>query len=94
MKAQENINGVPVSRDGSWFSPDTVSGGRYTIGPKGAERKIANYFEALAELMKMPTPRWRRPNGQGNRGIVAAVRFDRVRRLDLDLASNPWSSDA
>ena len=78
---------VPVARDGSWFSPATASGGRYTIGAKGSETSYADYFEALAELLKMPTPRWRRPNEHGNRGIVAGVRFDRVRLRDVDCAA-------
>ncbi len=74
---------VPVARDGTWFGPDCRSAGRYTIGVKGEEVKFTDYFEALETLVKMPTPRWRRANAEGNRGIVSGVRFDLIRRADL-----------
>lgn len=74
---------VPVARDGTWFSPACRSGGRYTIGAKGEEVKYADYFSALDNLVKMRTPRWRRPNVNGKPGIVTWVRFDRVRRSDI-----------
>ena len=77
---------VPVARDGTWFSPDCRSAGRYTIGAKGEEVKFTDYFEALDALVKMPTPRWRRANPVGNRGIVSGVRFDRIRRAELERA--------
>ncbi|ATD68610.1 hypothetical protein CNR27_00845 [Luteimonas chenhongjianii] len=57
--------------------------GRFTIGAKEAEEKHKDYFTALEALVRMPTPRWRRPNGNGVPGIVAGVRFDRMRRADL-----------
>lgn len=75
---------VPVARDGTWFGPQCRSGGRFTIGAKGEEVKYTDYFEALDALAKMSTPRWRRPNQQGNFGIVSGVRFDRKRRADLE----------
>lgn len=34
----------------------------YWIGPKGAERKFANYDDALEVLSKMSAPSWRGPN--------------------------------
>ncbi|WP_245815692.1 hypothetical protein [Luteimonas chenhongjianii] len=74
---------VPVARDGSWFGPDCRVSGRFTIGAKEAEEKHKDYFTALEALVRMPTPRWRRPNGNGVPGIVAGVRFDRMRRADL-----------
>ena len=48
------------------------------------EQKVADYFEALALLTAMPTPRWRRPNSEGNRGIVAGIDFHRVPRERID----------
>lgn len=75
---------VPVARDGSWFSPDCRSGGRYTIGAKGSETKYTDYFAALDALLKMPAPRWRRKNSNGIPGDVTFVRFDRQRRADID----------
>lgn len=85
-KAGDDLLFVPVARDGTWFSPECRSGGRYTVGAKGEEVKFTDYFEALAALVKMPTPRWRRPNANGIPGIVAGVRFDRVSRAELERA--------
>jgi len=84
--AGDDLLFVPVARDGTWFSPECRSGGRYTVGAKGEEVKFTDYFEALAALVKMPTPRWRRPNANGIPGIVAGVRFDRVSRAELERA--------
>ena len=84
--AGDDLVFVPVARDGAWFSPECRSGGRYTIGAKGEEVKVTDYFEALAALVKMPTPRWRQPNASGKPGIVAGVRFDRIRRAELERA--------
>lgn len=77
---------VPVARDGSWFGPVCRSGGRYTIGAKGEEVKFTDYFAALEALNKMHPPRWRRPNANGIPGIVTGVRFDRIRRSDIERA--------
>ncbi len=85
-KAGDDFLFVPVARDGTWFSPECRSGGRYTVGAKGEELKFTDYFEALAALVKMPTPRWRRPNANGKPEIVASVRFDRIRRTELERA--------
>lgn len=84
--AGDDLLFVPVARDGTWFSPECRSGGRYTIGAKGEELKFTDYFEALTALVKMPTPYWRRSNANGKPGIVAGVRFDRIRRAELERA--------
>lgn len=68
---------VPVARDGSLFCPDLGRDGAFTVGPKGAERKIAGFREALAELQRMPVPFWRRPNEKGAWGIVRGVQWER-----------------
>jgi hypothetical protein len=69
---------VPQSEDGP-FLPETAvrrnraTGGLHvTIGSKGEEESVADFFEALGKLARMPTPRWRRRNAQGNWGIVRA----------------------
>ena len=85
-KEADDLMFVPVARDGTWFSPECRSGGRYTIGAKGEEVKFTDYFEALDTLVKMPTPRWRRANAESNHGIVSGVRFDRIRRADIEAA--------
>jgi hypothetical protein len=43
-----------------------------TIGAKGEEESVPDFFEALRKLAGMPTPRWRRRNAAGNWGIVRA----------------------
>ena len=77
---------VPVARDGSWFGPECRVAGRFTVGAKGEEEKYTDYFAALDALVRMPTPRWRRRNANGTPGIVSGVRFDRMRRTDLERA--------
>lgn len=69
---------VPQSDDGP-FLPETAmranrkSGGLHvTIGAKGDEESVADFFEALRKLARMPTPRWRRRNAAGNWGVVRA----------------------
>lgn len=76
---------VPVARDGSWFSPDLCRAGHYTIGSKGAEESISEYETALVRLSRMATPRWRRPNDEGNWGIVAGIRWERRTAAEVSL---------
>lgn len=75
---------VPVARDGSVFHPGLRSGGGYTIGRKGNEQKAESFDEALRVLHQMPKPAWRRPNDNGNRGIVSGIRWARLARASLD----------
>ncbi|MFC6689609.1 hypothetical protein [Jhaorihella thermophila] len=71
---------VPVARDGSMFTPDLQRAGQYQIGAKGDEQHFDTYEQALEALNAMPVPRWRRPNAQGNWGIVTGVAWQRVKR--------------
>lgn len=64
---------VPIARDGSIFSIDCRRGGVFTVGEKGDEQRIDNFYEALKYLQSMPTAKWRRPNPKGNWGIVSAI---------------------
>lgn len=67
---------VPMARDGSLFCPELCSrNGVYTVGDKGDEKRFTNFGEALIYLSKMPTAKWRRPNSNGNWGIVSAVEW-------------------
>jgi len=78
VDVQEDTEGllVPVARDGTIFSPEFCSrNGIYTVGNKGDEQRFSNFSEALNYLRKMPTARWRRPNENGNWGIVSAVEW-------------------
>lgn len=89
VAASDDFLFVPVARDGSIFGPK-LCGRRgaegklsYTIGAKGGERAFDDYDAALAELAKMSTPRWRRPNENGHFGIVSAEQWRRLSRKEL-----------
>jgi hypothetical protein len=58
---------VPFAKDESFFHPRKCQrAGKYTVGPKGAERKFDDYYKALDHLARMrPTAYWRRPNNAG-----------------------------
>jgi len=81
---------VPEARDGSLFTPTACRRGgergepHYTIGAKGSEQDFDSYDTALAELSRMTIPRWRRPNEQGNFGIVTAERWRRLTWAELN----------
>ncbi|MBS7455704.1 ASCH domain-containing protein [Coralloluteibacterium stylophorae] len=72
----DRLRMVPVARDGSRFIPALRRAGGFTIGRKGEEVVVRDYLDALAELRRMDAPRWRRPNAQGNWGIVTGVRWE------------------
>lgn len=77
---------VPVADDGSLFRPslkrDRVQ--HFTIGAKGSEEAIAEFDEALQKLSRMEVPYWRRPNANGNWGIVSGQSWKRIRRAELE----------
>lgn len=67
---------VPVAKDGSAFDKEFCKrGGQYTVGGKGEERQFRDYEVALGYLRQMPVAKWRRPNAEGNWGIVSAVEW-------------------
>jgi hypothetical protein len=76
---------VPVAKDGSMFTPDLVRNGAYQIGPKGAERRLASYREALQHLQLMDRAAWRRPNAADRWGIVMATHWLRKTTAELGL---------
>lgn len=84
----EKAGFVPVARDGSMFHPNFKRGSSYTIGKKGAEEQVADFYDALARLQRMPVPYWRRPNANGNWGSVAGVRWERVDLFDFKAPAN------
>ena len=71
---------VPVDSEGRPFLPTLARPTRgagaghlgFRIGPKGQERVVFGFFEALSALKEMRPARWRRPNAEGNWGIVRA----------------------
>jgi hypothetical protein len=65
---------VPYAKDGTFFCEDFCAKRTgYTVGEKGNEQLFDKYQDALEYLKKMPTAKWRRPNPNGNWGIVSAV---------------------
>lgn len=58
----------------------------YRIGLKGEEQMIEDYWQALSVVSAMKVPRFRRPNAQGNFGIVAceAGDFEEVSRSAIE----------
>jgi hypothetical protein len=67
---------IPIAADGTRFDPITWrrAGGSW-VGPKGNEYKFVRFEDALAALNLMAKPSWRRPNSNGNWGIVAAANW-------------------
>ena len=72
---------VPVAADGTTFNPDLVRRGYFTVGAKGAEEKHDSFDVALEALIRMDTPRWRRPNAAGNWGIVSGRSWKEVDKV-------------
>lgn len=67
---------VPVYREAdgtkTLFLPACRLGVGYEIGARGKDKQkhIQNYWNALAKLNEMSTPRFRRPNRNGRHGTV------------------------
>lgn len=74
---------VPVAADGTYFQPGLARNGRFSVGAVGKEARYNSFNDALAALHKMAIPRWRRPNSEGNWGLVAGVEWKRVERAKL-----------
>jgi hypothetical protein len=68
---------LPVARDGSVFHPGLARKQGFQVGPKGEERFIEDFGEALSELHRMDIPYWRRPNEKGKPGIVRGIKWER-----------------
>lgn len=75
---------VPQASDGTVFHPGLRRRSGYMVGEKGQELTIESYDAALRVLSEMETPRWRRPNSQGNWGIVKASGWTLLSRWDLN----------
>jgi hypothetical protein len=75
---------VPVAADGSVFHPGLVRDGAFAVGRSKRESRHATYDEALAALQKLADPAWPRPTDRGTWTAVAAARWERRSRADLD----------
>lgn len=74
---------LPVARDGTCFHPRLIRNGGFTVGEKGEEERYDSFTDALQALRQMSVPRWRRPNEQGNWGIVSGIRWATAPELGL-----------
>ena len=74
--ASKVIGTIPYASDGSSFNSGLARSSGYTVGEKGDERKFNDYSDALDYLRNMKVAKWRRPNEQGNWGIVTALKWD------------------
>lgn len=77
---------VPVTDDGAAFLPELRRPGGYQVGKYGDEVYFQDYFDALKTLQAMDTPRFRRPNAEGNWGIKNGTGWQRVALDDLKAA--------
>lgn len=75
---------VPQASDGTVFHPGLRRRSGYMVGEKGSEQTIEDFDAALDTLTRMDEPRWRRPNAQGNWGIVKGVEWVTFSRRDLN----------
>jgi hypothetical protein len=84
-----------IESDGSksLFLPDVKMTKGFQIGAKGEERNLSDYWEALAELSKMSTPRFRRRNKNGTPGIVKCEfgNIEEVKRSHIEELINKGS---
>jgi hypothetical protein len=93
-KAEPPLHGkillVPFASDQTEFDPaKCLRGGKYTVGPKGAETTFTDYRQALDALARLkPAAYWRCPNSAGNWGIVTAAGFRPRSAEELGLASS------
>lgn len=71
---------VPYAADGTCFNPSLKRAGKYTVGPKEDEATFNDFEDALEYLRQLGEARWRRPNVNGNWGIVVAVRWAPLRK--------------
>ncbi len=72
-KKPENL--VPFASDGSHFDKKLCKhpAGGYTVGEKDDPETFDKYEDALNYLRRMGNAKWRRPNVNGNWGLVSAT---------------------
>ncbi|MBZ9755259.1 hypothetical protein LB524_08170 [Mesorhizobium sp. ESP6-5] len=75
---------VPVASDGTIFHPGLRRRSGFMVGEKGSERLFDTFDQALAALHEIREPRWRRPNAQGNWGIVKATGWTFITKKELN----------
>jgi transcriptional regulator with XRE-family HTH domain len=68
---------VPFAADGSYFNPALMRprSGKFVVGEKGRPVTFSTFEAALKYLKTMNPAKWRRPNKNGNWGLVSEVRW-------------------
>lgn len=74
----ERVAFVPVSTDGSVFTPEACRRGTYIVGREGAEHRYEDYDAALQHLQSMLVPFWQRPTEKGIWTRVKGVSWQRL----------------
>lgn len=83
---------VPVSTDGSWFSPldRNESDGLYYVANGETETKFADYWDALDFLLHSASPRWRyKDAGDRRRVKYGSGGWERKTREEIESALQP-----
>jgi hypothetical protein len=75
---------VPVTSDGSWFSPEHQRHGGFHVASAEQEETFEDYWDALEFLSCAASPRWRYPDKLGRWYMKAASGWDRKARKDID----------
>jgi len=76
---------VPVTKDGTWFSPEHKRSARYWIGSGDNQETFDSYLDALERLITLETPKWRRPGEKGRSRIATGVTWARKTMAELGL---------
>jgi hypothetical protein len=74
---------TPRASDGTVFHPALRRRNGFSLGPKGKEVVVETFGDAIRQLVAMREPRWRRPNSQGNWGIVKATGWEFLTMKEL-----------
>lgn len=84
---------VPEARDGSFFRPSDRMTKGWKIGTKEGGHFVQNFWDALDQLNRLSTPRWRRPSKtSGTPGVVTGVRFRRLLKKQVEDELNALSN--
>lgn len=83
---QKDLAFIPVSEDGSAFTPNVCREGKYYIETPDGETAFGSYVKALNVLSIMAVPTWRRPGAKGRWGLVRGNAWRRVTKAELEIA--------
>jgi hypothetical protein len=75
---------VPVTADGSWFSPQERRDGHYQVGNGDDEKQFDDYWTALDFLARAASPRWRYADTTGRWRIKMGTGWERKAREKVE----------